>query len=198
MHTQSLLHATLRPVHHTPPTDQRLPTNAVLHLPKPRVGQGRAGIRRKAKVTPSIPKPIQIPTPPIPKPAPRTVQPLPEPVTQSQDSIVPQPHVPTTLQPLDEPTPASITKPIEPITYNRPIPPYHEPFLRPPPRPPDVTSMKDNRKDFSDLDTDRKIKFEENSPHQGGIISKTYERPDQSYIHERFNRYHKINPEILA
>ena len=66
----------LRPVHHTPSTDQGLPTNAVLPLPKPIVGQGRAGIRIKAKVTPPIPKPIQIPTPPIPKPAPQTAQPL--------------------------------------------------------------------------------------------------------------------------
>ena len=56
----------LRPIHHTPSTDQRPPTNAVPPLPKPRIGQGRAGIRRKPKVTPPIPKPIQIPTPPIP------------------------------------------------------------------------------------------------------------------------------------
>ena len=58
----------LRPVHHSPSTDQRLTTNAVL-LPKPRVGQGRAGIRRKVKVTPPIPKPIQTPNPPITKAA---------------------------------------------------------------------------------------------------------------------------------
>ena len=62
--------------------------------------------------------------------------------------------------------------------------PYHEPFVRPPPRPPDVTAMKDNRKDLSDIDMDRKIKFEENSPHQEGIISETYERPDKSFIQE--------------
>ena len=30
----------------------------------------------------------------------------------------------------------------------------------------------------------RKIEFEENSPHQEGIISETYERPDKSYIQE--------------
>ena len=71
----------LRPTHHTPSTDQRPPTNAVPTLAKPRIGQGRAGIRRKPKVTLSIPKPIQMPTPPISMPAPRTVQQLPEPVT---------------------------------------------------------------------------------------------------------------------
>ena len=31
---------------------------------------------------------------------------------------------------------------------------------------------------------DRKIKFEENSPHQEGIILKTYERPDKTFIQE--------------
>ena len=174
----------LRPVHHSPPTVQRLPTNVILPYPKPRVGQGRAGIRRKAKVTPPISKPSQIPTCPIPKPAPRTVQPLTEHVTQSQDSIIPQHHVPAMPQPLAEPTPASMTHPLEPITCNRPIPPYHESFVRPPPRPPDARPMSDNQKDFSDFDMDRKIEFEENSPHQKGIISETYERPDKSYIQE--------------
>ena len=173
----------LRPVHHPPSTDQRLPTNAV-PLPKPRVGQGRAGIRRKAKVTPTIPKPIQTPTPPIIKPAPRTAQPLTEPVTLSQDSTTLQHHVPTMPQPLIKPTPASITQSIEPITHNRPIPPYQESYVRPSPRPPDAIPMSDNWKDFLGFDMDRKIKFEENSPHQEGIISETYERPDKSYIQE--------------
>ena len=44
--------------------------------------------------------------------------------------------------------------------------------------------MRDNRKDLSDLDMARKIKFEENSAHQEGIISEMYERPDKSYIQE--------------
>ena len=59
----------LRPAHHTPSTDQGPPINAMPPLTKPRVGQGRAGIRRKPKVTLPIPKPIQIPIPPIPKPS---------------------------------------------------------------------------------------------------------------------------------
>ena len=174
----------LRPIHHTPHTDQRPPINAVPPLPKPRIGQGRAGIRRKPKVTLPMPNPIQMPSPPIPKPAPRTTQPLTEPVTQSQDSVLPQHHVPAVPQPLLQPTAASIAQPVEPIIDHRPIPPYHEPFVRPPPRPPDVAAMKDNRKDLSDLDMDRKIEFEENSPHEEGIISEAYERPDKSYIQE--------------
>ena len=65
-------------------TDHRPSTNAVPPIPKPRIGQGRAGIRRKPKITLPIPKPIQTLTPLILTPAPRAVQPLPEPVTQSQ------------------------------------------------------------------------------------------------------------------
>ena len=87
-------------------------------------------------------------------------------------------------QPLVEPTPASITHLIKPITCNRPITPYQAPFVRPSPRPPDVTPVSDNQKEVSDFDMDRKIKFEEISLHQEGIISKTYKRPDKSYIQE--------------
>ena len=85
---------------------------------------------------------------------------------------------------LVQPTPSSITQPIEPIVKHRPILPYCEPFVRPPPRPPNETAVKDNRKDLSDMDMDRKINFEEKSPHQEGIISETYERPDKPYIQE--------------
>ena len=92
--------------------------------------------------------------------------------------------MPTVPQPLVQPTPASMTQPIKPIADQRPIPLYHEPFVRPPPRLPDATAVKENRKDLLDLDPDRKIEFEENSPHQVGIISETYERPDKSYIQE--------------
>ena len=44
--------------------------------------------------------------------------------------------------------------------------------------------MKDNGKDLLDLDTDRNINFEGNSPYQRGIISEMYERSDKSYIQE--------------
>ena len=87
---------------------------------------------KKPRVILPIPKPFQTPTPPIPKPDPRTVQPFPEAITQLQYSIIPKHHVQTVLQPLVEPTPASITQTIDPITHNRPIPLYHEPFVRPP------------------------------------------------------------------
>ena len=110
------------------------------------------------------------------------MQSLPEPVVQSQERTLPQHHIPAAPQPIVHPTSTSITQPIGPSIEHRPIPPYHEPFLRPPPRPPDVTDVKDSRKDLLDLDTDRNINFEENSLYQEGIISETYKRLDKSYI----------------
>ena len=59
----------------TPSIDKRLPTNIRPPIPKPRLGQGRARIRRKARVVPPTPMPIQTP-------APKTVQSLPDPVGQ--------------------------------------------------------------------------------------------------------------------
>ena len=73
----------LRPKHHTPQTNQEPP------IPKPRVGQGRARIRRKPSVALSIPEGYQVPSPPILKPKPREIIPLNEPVTQSQGSFLP-------------------------------------------------------------------------------------------------------------
>ena len=101
-----------------------------------------------------------------------------------KERTLPQHHVPAAPLPIVQSTPASITQPVGPRVEHRPIPPYHQPFLRPPPRPPDATDVKDNRKDLLDLDTDRNIDFEENSPYQEGIISETYERPERSYVQE--------------
>ena len=50
--------------------------------------------------------------------------------------------------------------------------------------PADVTAVKDNRKDLQDLDMDREIEFEKNSPHQEGIISEMYKRSDKIFIQE--------------
>ena len=48
----------IRPTHHTQPIDQGPPTNVVLPIPKPRIRQRRAGIRRKPKVIPPTGKNI--------------------------------------------------------------------------------------------------------------------------------------------
>ena len=82
--------------------------------------------------------------------------------------------------------PTHIVQPIGPKIQHRPSPPYHDPYSRPPPRPPDVTNLIDSQKDLLDNDLDRKIDIEENSPFQEGIISETYERPDMSYVQEPY------------
>ena len=66
------------PICQTLPIDKGLPTSIVPPIPKPKIGQGRVGIRRQPKVALPTPKPIQTP-------APRAVQSLPEPVVQLQE-----------------------------------------------------------------------------------------------------------------
>ena len=109
--------------------------------------------------------------------------PLPEPITQLQVDAQPQ-HVPILLpqhQPVD---PTCIVQPIGPKVQHRPSPPYHDPYARPPPSPPDVTDPIDSWKNLLDNDLDRNVYIEENSPFQEGIISEIYERPDMPYVQE--------------
>ena len=82
--------------------------------------------------------------------------------------------------------PTRIIHPIGPKIQHRPSPLYHDPYARPPPRPPNVTNLIDSWKDLLDTDLDRNEDIEENSPFQEGIISETYERPDNSYIQEPY------------
>ena len=80
--------------------------------------------------------------------------------------------------------PTHIVQPIGPKIQHRPSPPYHDPYARPPPRPPDVTDSIDSQKYLLDNDLDRNVDIEENSPFQEGIISEIYERPDTSYMYK--------------
>ena len=108
---------------------------------------------------------------------------MPEPTNQSQSHVQPQ-NMPRPLsqhQPVDS---TCITQQIGPKIQHRPSPPYHDPYTRPPPKPPDITDPLDSRKDLLDNDLDRKVEIEENSSFQEGIISEIYERPDTSYIQE--------------
>ena len=77
-----------------------------------------------------------------------------------------------------------IIQQIGPNIQHRPSPPYHDPYTRPPPKPPDITDPLDSQRNLLDNDLDRKVEIEENSPFQEGIISEIYERPDTSYIQE--------------
>ena len=90
-------------------------------ISKPRNEQGRAGIRRKARIVPLLQTP-----------APEVTQSLPETVTQSQETV--QTKCKSTAQ-------RDIRQPIDPTPF------YPNPILRLPPRPPD---LKENRRDLSD------------------------------------------------
>ena len=109
--------------------------------------------------------------------------PLPEPTNQSQSHVQPQimPRLLSQHQPVD---PTCIIQQIGPKIQHRPSPPYHDPYARPPPKPPDITDLLDSQKDLLDNDLDRKVEIEENSPFQEGIISEIYERSNTSYVQE--------------
>ena len=66
---------------------------------------------------------------------------------------------------------------------NREQPFQPDPYFRPPPRPPD-NLQPESLKTNTDTKTNIDIDFEENSPHQEGIISELYQRPDKTYFQE--------------
>ena len=152
-------------------------------IPKPRIGQGRAGQRRKVNTLQPIPSPHQLPTQPMTKHVQKAVVPLPEPTNQSQSHVQSQ----TLPRPLSQHhliDPTHVPQQIGPRIQHRPTPSYHDPYTRPPPKPPDISDPLDSQKDLLDYDLDRKVEIEENSPLQEGIISEIYERPDNSYVQE--------------
>ena len=155
--------------------DKGLPTHPV---PKPRIGQGRARLRRKVKVLQPISLPHQLPAQPITKHVPKMVMPLPEPTDLSQSHIQPQIMPRPLSHQLVDPTC------IGPKIQHRQFPPYNDLYARPPPKTPVITDPLDSWKDLLDNDSDRKVEIEENSPFQEGIISEIYERPDTSYVQE--------------
>ena len=108
---------------------------------------------------------------------------LPESTTQSQIDVLPQP-ISMPLPQCQQVDPMGIIPEIGPKIQHRPSPQYHDPYTRPPPRPPDITDPLDSQKDLWDNDSDRKVEIEENSPFQEGIISVIYERLDTSYLQE--------------
>ena len=152
-------------------------------IPKPRIGQGRAGLRRKVNMLQPIPLPQQPPTQPMTKHTQKAVMPLPEPINQLQSQVQSQilPRPLSQHQPID---PTLIPQQIGPKIQHRPTLSYHNPYARPPPKPPDTSDPLDSWKDLLDNDSDRKVEIEENSPFQEGIILEIYERPDNSYVQE--------------
>ena len=151
-------------------------------IPKPRIGHGRARLTRKVNTIQPIPLPQQPPTQPVTKHIQKAVIPLPEPINQLQSQVQSQilPRLLSQHQPID---PIHIPQ-IGPKIQHRPIPSYHDPYMRPPPKPPDISDPLDSQKDLLDNNLDRKVEIEENLPFQEGIISEIYERPDNSYVQE--------------
>ena len=152
-------------------------------IPKPKIGQGRARLRRKVKAPQPITSAHPLPAQPITEHDSRTVVPLPEPTNQLQS------HLQSLIlsRPLSQHhliDPVLIPQQIGPEIQHRPTPSYPNPYARPHPKPPDISNPLDSWKDLLDNDLDRKVKIEENSPFQDGIISEIYERPDNSYVQE--------------
>ena len=75
---------TIPPTYPAQPIDKGPPTHPI---PKPRIGQGRAGLRRKIRTNQPIPLPKQMLAQPIPTPAPKEAPSLPEPIVQSQEKV---------------------------------------------------------------------------------------------------------------
>ena len=121
---------------------------------------------------------------PIQTTAPKEALSLHEPTVQSQENMQPKLDMPIPLTQHQLADPTCIMQSIGPKIQHGPSPPYHDPYARPPPRPPDVTNSIDSQKDLSEIDLDRKVDVEENSSFQEGIISETYERPNISYVQE--------------
>ena len=88
------------PMHSLPSTslvqhvDKEPPTHPI---PKPNIGQGRAGLKRKSKTNQLISLPKQVPTQPITSHVPKAALPLPEPIVQLQVNVGPQHHIPIAL-----------------------------------------------------------------------------------------------------
>ena len=99
------------PTNPTQPIDKGLPTNPI---PKPKIGQGRAGLRRRIRTNQPIPLPEQMLAQPILTPATKEAPSLPEPIDQSQENVQPQHHIPIPLPQHQLVDPACIIQPIGP------------------------------------------------------------------------------------
>ena len=141
------------PIHSILPTNLAQPINKgppTHPIPKPRIGQGRAGLRRKIRTNQPIPLPKQMLAQPILTPAPKEALSLPDPTVQSQENVQPQHHIPIPLPHHQLVDPTCIIQLIGSKIQHRPSPLYGNPYVRPPPRPPDVT----NSIDLLDTDLD--------------------------------------------
>ena len=139
---------------HKIPEKQLWPVVKLAIEKKPRLGQGRAGIKRKVKLgPPSQKKEVSI-GPDFPRS---------KPIISSDEAV-------SAVDPI-------VPIPLSEVPRSEGLLPYIFPQSRPPPKPPDQLI---NKQDMGDT----KMDIEENSPFQKNIISEIYERPDKSYFQE--------------
>ena len=143
---------------------------------KPKLGQGKEGLRRQMET------PIQAQT---------QVQIKHENQTREHTLIKQKEglQVPQTKQMTVKYIEQELENDITPRYISRPtiteikFPNYPDPLRKPLPRLPDV-KVQDDRKIDLDLDLEINKDFEENSQYQEGIISEIYQRPDRSQLLE--------------
>ena len=121
---------------------------------RPRLGQGRAGMRRKVKLAP-----------PSQKNGVSTGQ-----GSSESKPIISNDEAVSAVDPI-------LPKPLSEIPRSEVLLPYILLQNRPPPKPPDHLI---NKQDIGNT----KLDIEEKSPFQENIISEIYERPDKSYFQE--------------
>ena len=98
---------------------------------KPRIGQGRAGVKRRSRTAlPSQPK--------------QTLAT----VTKSMPEVAAQPQVTAQTEHVS-PAQTDFGQPLGPRIVTRKVPIFPDPLLRPPPK---LPGLKENRRDLSDLE----------------------------------------------
>ena len=139
---------------HKVPEKQPQPIVRLSIEKKPRLGQGRAGMRRQVKLAPPSQKNgISI-----------------SPGSLESKPIIFNDEVVSVVDPI-------LPKPLSEIPRSEVLLPYILLQSRPPPKPP---VQLNNKQDIVDTKTD----IEENSPFQENIISGINERPNKSYFQE--------------
>ena len=140
---------------------------------KPRLGQGRAGVRRKMKVQPSpqLSNPIKVTSKLTLQHPESTVQPKTFSDSRPKTKYILIPQTSSGIQ-------------MKSKMISREIPTYPVPMYRPPLKFSVGKPLQDMSRKITGFDMDINIDIKENSPYQEGIISETYQRPDRSYFQE--------------
>ena len=126
---------------------------------KPRLGQGRTGLRHKIKTPQVMEKPVEQPKVQMPK------------TSRICDKLVPDYAIPHIRSREDSGSKMVNRNSIQDI--NRKLPAYPDPTYRTPPKP--VKSlMPEAPRSLLDIDPEINMDFVVNSPFQEGVISETY------------------------